>query len=271
MADRYFMINNTGSGSPQADITFRYAVSEQAQGGNANMRAQRWMNVTDLWEFPFQPGQIFTVGTPNSIHLPDYTGFAGSTWWTITGDNSPLPVTLLDFHGEKVESKVRLLWTTASEINSSHFEIERTVDNSTFKLIDRVPSKGSGSNLQYYEAWDHTPLEGLQYYYLVQYDYDNQSQSFGPVLMRFDLDGFDIVTTIQKPSERGVTIAFHYDSDEPVSFRIMDMTGRLVYAQDKYQAVPGFNNIDMDVDLARGIYQIVLQNSEKVVTRKFFY
>jgi len=89
------------------------------------------MNAADLWEFPFQPGQMFVAGTPNSVQLLDYTDFSGSTWWTITGNSSPLPVTLVDFSGEKKDSKVLLRWTTASEVNSSHFDIERTADNNT--------------------------------------------------------------------------------------------------------------------------------------------
>jgi len=270
MADRYFMINNTGSGA-QADITFRYSTTEQAQYGNANMRAQPWMNASDLWEFPFQPGQIFTAGTPNSVQLPNYSGFANSMWWTITGNTSPLPVTLLDFYGEKVESKVRLQWNTASEINSNYFDIERTVDNKTYKIISTVPSKGSGNNLQHYEAWDNAPLEGLQYYYLVQYDYDNTRETFGPVPVRFDSDAFEIITSILKPSQQGVTIIFHYNSNEPLNIRIIDMTGRLVYSKDKYAAEKGYNNFDINVELAKGVYQIILQNSEKVETRKFAY
>lgn len=270
MADRYFMIDNTGAGA-QADITFRYTPTEQAQAGNVNMRAQRWINTTNLWEFPFQPSQTFTAGTPNTVQLPDFSSFPASTWWTLTGNSAPLPVTLLDFYGEKVESKVLLKWSTASEINSSHFEIERTTDNSAFKLIERVPSKGSGNNLQNYFAWDNSPLEGLQYYYLIQYDYDNSSQSYGPVAVRFDQDEFNIITSIVKPAEEGLTIVFNYNAEEPISYRIIDMTGRLIIANTKFPAVKGYNNLDINIGLAKGVYQIVLQNSEKVLTKKFVY
>ncbi len=270
MADRYFMIDNTGS-SAQADITFRYSTTEQAQGGNVNMMVQRWMNTTDVWEFPFLPAQMFFGGNPNSVVLSNFNGFSNSTWWTITGSSTPLPVTLLDFQGEKVDSRVLLRWTTASEINSSHFDVERTVDNNTFKLIGRVPSKGSGNNIQHYETWDLSPVEGIQYYYLTQYDQDNSSHVYGPVWVRFDHDGFDIISTILNPNSKGISLAFHYDSEEPVSIRIIDMTGRVVYTKNKFQAVHGFNHVEIDAVLSKGIYQIVLQNSQKVVTSRFFY
>jgi len=101
-----------------------------------------------------------------------------------------------------------------------------------------VPSKGSGNNLQHYETWDNAPLEGLQYYYLIQYDYDNTSQSYGPVPIRFEPDGFDIITTSLKSTEQGLNILFHYDSEEPVSLSIIDMTGRPVVEKNKYPALP---------------------------------
>jgi hypothetical protein len=268
MVDRYYMISNAGSGA-QADITMRYSVTEQAQGGNVNMRAQRWMNTPDLWEFPFLPGQVFTPGNPNIVMIPDFTGFSGNDWWAITGNISPLPVTLLDFSGEKKDKRVLLKWTTASEINSSHFDVERTVDNHSFMFIDRVPSQGSGNNIRHYEAWDNEPLEGIQYYYLIQYDIDNNSNTYGPVSVRFDSNIFDIVTMITKPGEQGLSVAFNYNSDEPLSCRIYDITGRLIFDEEKYEAVRGFNNIDIDVKMAKGVYQVVLQNSEKVITRKF--
>jgi hypothetical protein len=235
------------------------------------MRAQRWINATDVWEFPFQPLQAFTPGTPNSILLPDYTGFANSTWWTITGNSSPLPVTLLDFYAKTLESKVRLHWTTASEIDNSHFDVERTLDNSSFEFIGRVKSQGTSNNLQEYDLWDNYPLMGTQYYYLRQYDYDGKLTSYGPVSATFSKDQFDIITTTVSPSENGLSVVFNYNSKQPYSYRIMDMTGRIIIAKDKNPAVEGINVIDINVSLAKGAYYIVLQNNEKVVSRKFFY
>lgn len=271
MVDRYYLVNNSSPQGAQADITFRYAVNEQAQSGNADMRAQRWLNVTDLWEYPFQPGQLFVAGNPNQVLLSDYSGFSNANWWTVVGESTPLPISLLDFTAKKLPQQVKLLWNTASEINNSHFIVERTPDNNFFEFISRVESQGSGNNLQEYVTWDNSPKEGLQYYYLRQYDYNDHATSYGPVAVNFNSDLFEIITTVITPANNNLSVMFHYNSEEPFSYRVMDMTGRLISGNDRNEAVDGINVIDIDINLSRGAYFLLLQNSSKGITRKFFY
>jgi len=271
MIDRYYLIQNSAPGGGQADITFRYAAGEQAQSGNFDMRAQRWVNSGSIWEFPFQPNQAFTPGNPNEVVLPDFTGFSTGSWWTVTGETSPLPVSLLEFTARKYNDKVKLSWTTASEIDNSHFIVERTLDNDDFKFIGRVNSQGSGNNTQHYETWDNYPVDGVQYYYLRQYDNNGTMVPYGPVAVNFQTDLFEIVQTIISPTDQHISVVFNYNSDEPCRYRIMDMTGRMIYSRDKNEAVQGVNVFDVNLDLSRGAYYMVLENSSKVITRKFFY
>lgn len=269
MVDRYYLVQNSASG--QADLVFRYAVNEEAQSGNSDMRAQRWINGSSLWEFPFQPNQSFTPGNPNSVQINDYTGFNSGNWWTIVGETTPLPVTLLEFTAQKKQDRVKLNWSTASEINNDYFIVDRTRNQTDFKFIARVESAGNGNNIRHYEAWDNNPVPGLQYYHLRQYDLDGSMVSYGPVAINYDTDLFEIITTMLSPGNNGLSVMFSYNSDEPYSYRIMDMTGRLITAKDKNEAVDGLNVINIEADLSKGAYYLLLQNSSKVVTRKFFY
>jgi hypothetical protein len=51
---------------------------------------------------------------------------------------SIVPVEFLSFDAKRVNEKVNLTWVTASEINNSHFEVERSVDNNRFEQIGTV-------------------------------------------------------------------------------------------------------------------------------------
>lgn len=275
VVDRYFIVKDTLGSSPQADLTFRWTPSERSANnptGATSMSAQRWDITGDQWEFPFVSGQTYyNNATTDSVVISNYTGFAFNNWWTVVGTSTPLPVSLLEFRAEQYKDKVKLLWTTASEINNSHFEIERTVDNDAFELIGRVESRGPGSNIQEYSIWDNNPVQGIQYYYLRQYDFDGRTERFGPVSARFSKDVFDILTTTVSASDNGLNVVFNYNSTEPYSYRIMDMTGRIIVAKDRNAATEGLNVIDINTTLAKGAYHIILQNSEKIVSRKFFY
>ncbi|MBK9733952.1 MAG: hypothetical protein IPO92_02865 [Saprospiraceae bacterium] len=58
-----------------------------------------------------------------------------------------LPVALNVFTTKNIENrKILISWTTASEINTSHFEIEFSIDGFNFKLIDKVLSNGANGN-----------------------------------------------------------------------------------------------------------------------------
>jgi hypothetical protein len=272
MVDRYFMIDNTaGSGGPVANINLRYANSERAVNGNVTMRAQRWLAPSAGWEFPFITGQTHTVGVPDLVAITGFNQFSTNLWWTITQNANPLPVSMLDFDAKTYTDKVKLMWQTASEIENSHFIIERTVDNLNFDFISRVESKGPSSSIINYSTWDEQPLEGIQYYYLRQFDFNGVMKSYGPVSATFTSDLFDILTATASNSEKGLIVEFDYNSEEPFKYTVVDMLGKVLAVQDKNVAQPGRNRIEIDVKLSQGVYQILLQNSEKVVSKKFYF
>jgi len=86
---------------------------------------------------------------------------------------SILPVELLTFSGQQEEGMIGLNWVTASEINSDHFLLERSVDGKTFDLIAAVNAAGNSSSTLNYKIYDlQPPLSKVIYYRLRQIDQD---------------------------------------------------------------------------------------------------
>ena len=84
-----------------------------------------------------------------------------------------LPVDLISFDAQLEQNKtVKVTWSTASEINSSHFEVERSVDGQRFSKIKTVNSIGNSTIDQSYKIIDDAPIKGLNYYRLKQIDVD---------------------------------------------------------------------------------------------------
>jgi len=335
VVDRFWSIQPTDSVNARANLTFRYATSEQLTTATSPINMQRWLNqpqrgvgcvsagssvtivslgTTDFtlmgapsntvgttftatgpgtgtgivvsssgaggWEASTSPcggtfpivGQVYTTGAPNAVQLNNYSGFNTSPWWTAVGQPQPLPVELLSFTATPFNNKVRLDWTTASEVNADYYNVVRTLDSqsSDFTDIGRMPSRGPSSVTQTYTLWDNNPVLGTQYYFLDQYDLDGSLERFGPVSANFKSGAFEIVTATVSSTESGISVVFSYDSEEPVVYRIMDMAGREV-VNGKFTATTGLNALEIDAYLAKGAYQILLQNSSKSVSRKFFY
>ncbi len=87
-----------------------------------------------------------------------------------------LPVELVSFTGDAKDGYVDLNWITATEVNSSHFEIERSVDATSFEKINTVNSlatNGNSNRALAYHAIDNSPIANTSYYRLKQVDRDN--------------------------------------------------------------------------------------------------
>lgn len=104
-----------------------------------------------------------------------------------TGYNSvALPTELVGFDAAKVNEKIaRLSWSTASEINASHFDIERSTDGYTWSSIGAVTATGESNSLVNYQFLDNTLTDDLQggglvYYRLNMVDFDG-SHEYSPV------------------------------------------------------------------------------------------
>lgn len=89
--------------------------------------------------------------------------------------NTPLPVTLINFSVANSESRVRLSWETSSETNSSHFDIERSVDARSWNSIGKVSARERSNTRSDYNYKDQAPGNGVNYYRLKMVDLD---QSF---------------------------------------------------------------------------------------------
>ena len=85
-----------------------------------------------------------------------------------------VPVELTDFKGRNTEGGNLLTWTTVSEINSHHFDIERSTDGQRWSKLGFVGAKNKPSEYQYV---DQTPkLNEVNYYRLCTVDIDGKKE-----------------------------------------------------------------------------------------------
>lgn len=92
-----------------------------------------------------------------------------------------LPVTLLDFNGHAHDNCNHLNWSTASEANSDYFEIEHSLDAYEWTPVDKVPAAGNSNMTLGYSLVHEFPRSTINYYRLVQYDWDGVYEVFGPI------------------------------------------------------------------------------------------
>jgi hypothetical protein len=94
---------------------------------------------------------------------------------------SALPIELFSFEGKKQVNSNMLYWSTASEHNSSHFIIEKSVDGFKWSDIGQVQSAGNSTQKIDYSLEDKDVSQVINYYRLHQYDIDGVDEVFGPI------------------------------------------------------------------------------------------
>ena len=106
----------------------------------------------------------------------------GEDWWM---DNfelfelaTLLPVELISFNGKEENGVNVLKWSTASELNSDFFEVEWSRDAIDWNTIGKMQAAGSSNFLLDYQFVHENFMSGINYYRLVQYDFNGDFETF---------------------------------------------------------------------------------------------
>jgi hypothetical protein len=171
-------------------------------------------SVSYEWNMELYDGQNTTVGP---------------VWSFTTPDNS-LPVSLLDFFAAIENKKVKLTWSTTTEWENNHFEIERSADGRIFHTIGKMDGHGNSNNLHRYTFYDEQPFAGKIFYRLKQVDINKQFTFSNNRIVLFD----DARKAVVYPNPVGtsgtITIYPARATRRPVKVVICDMNGREVYS-----------------------------------------
>jgi hypothetical protein len=151
---------------------------------------------------------------------------------TITG--TPLPVALTRFAGQAAGPVTDLQWGTTSEAGVAYFEVERSLDGTTFSALSRVPATNT-STARAYTLPDAAPPAGLAYYRLRVQDQDGTA-TYSPVVTVPRNDAVSSAFSVQafpNPVPAGGTLQLQLQAPEAqtVQLTLTDVVGRTVWRQ----------------------------------------
>jgi len=183
-----------------------------------------------------------------------------------------LPVELDAFSAEKAgERRVRLSWSTESEINASHFEVERSFDNSYFESIGQVSASGNTTTRVdyqfFYERIPEFRNQTIVYYRLKMVDLDGSFEYSDVRGLNFDKSNVEGVEVFPNPTNQWVYIdVSNIDFEiEDVNLKVFDLNGRLIL--DKEILGSGLEALDIS-QFRQGVYQLVVQQGETMYREK---
>ena len=188
-----------------------------------------------------------------------WAGFTGASYvGPKSGD--PLPVKFLSFDATRQGSNALLKWQTSNEVNNSHFEVEYSLNGTTYTKIGTV-MPGTNNNINAYTYLHGTPsLDKVNYYRIRQVDKDG-----GAILTAVKTVSFGTVSMFNITPNPASTFVRVYSSIGDLTISLYDAGGKRVMTK-----LMSGSNLDINISkLPKGIYNLVAEsNGKKIETKK---
>jgi hypothetical protein len=181
-----------------------------------------------------------------------------------------LPVELASFQAIVEGSEVKLLWTTATEVNCAGFEVERR-GTGEWENICFVAGNGTSSSPNRYLFIDHNIVPGRYSYRFKEIDRDGTSRlspeeevEVGSLPASFALS-----QNYPNPFNPTTTIGFAVPFTGHVSLKVYDMLGKEVATLVNGELPPGAHRVAFDASrMASGVYFTHLEFGGKQLLKK---
>jgi len=180
-----------------------------------------------------------------------------------------LPVTCVDFSAERKNNRVNLKWSTATESNADHYNIERSVDGRSFNKIGTLAAKGSGSAYSFTD--EGVAQKGIYFYRLLAVDKDG-SNRYTCNTVKVSVEGgkdqiFGNIYPNPVKDEMMVQLQRSYAGN--VGLQIISSTGQVMQ-----QTAVNLQSADVKISLntsglSSGVYVLRLQTVKGIETIRF--
>lgn len=227
--------------------------------------------ILNKFEFvvPLTSVPAFTLGNSISAVAMDAATGPANTSDFAAFSVSVLPVTYLSFTAQTANSVVNLKWQTATESNSSHFDVQRSADGVNFVTIGTVSAAGYSQITQNYGFTDAAPLKAaISYYRLKQVDLDAKFE-FSKTLLVKSSGSNNRIAISPNPVQSNLVINLVSDVKESVSLRLIDNSGRIVKSVNQ-NLTNGANQIRLNdlSTLPAGVYVLQISGKSILINEK---
>lgn len=169
-----------------------------------------------------------------------------------------LPVTLTAYSTRLEGKRVTIEWATSQEQNNDHFDVERSVDGTHFYKVAAIKGQGNSSTPHSYIQYDYNPVNGTNYYRLVQYNFDGRATYFGVKIVGVSNAGAaPNVVAYPNPANGNPGILLSNYAGKNITITITDMAGRSIQPQTVATlSGNGYYKLNIPGKLAAGMYQL---------------
>lgn len=180
--------------------------------------------------------------------------------------NAALPLSLLDFTAYQKQNKVQLNWTTTQELNTSKFEIERSITDNLWSKIGSVDAKNISTQNEYY-FFDETPKPLTNFYRLKMLDKDGKF-TYSPIRAVSILKNSSPFVIAPNPVLNSTINLYFNVAIEKADISIFDLQGKKVYESVLSNLNSSSSYKIPTTGLSDGVYLISIKTDKATYTEK---
>lgn len=218
--------------------------------------------------------------TTNAAGLFEINGTTGDTVRQIIAgvsgrfitpyDLAIIPVELTSFVGSSKNGRVVLSWTTATELNNSGFEIQRSADGYNFTKVGFVSGCGTTTDPKAYRFIDNAAQTGKHFYRLRQIDFDGTFNYSSTV--EVDVAApivFALEQNYPNPFNPSTLISYSIPQNSFVTLKVYDIIGNEVATLINQSQSAGKYDVRFDAsNLSNGVYIYSIKTNNFTSTKK---
>ncbi len=192
---------------------------------------------------------------------------------------SILPVIFKDFNVAKQGTGDALLtWTTSMEQNTSHFVLERSIDQgNVWGKFAEVKAKGNSNTPTKYSFTDAKVYDGREaskmvFYRIRSVDIDSRESLFPVRSIRFSATGNKTIGIYPNPAKDGfyLTIPLISQEDRPIKLNLVNRLGQLIHTREISSTLASNYYYDIKTPgVVSGEYMLqIIYNGDLLETKK---
>ena len=176
-------------------------------------------------------------------------------------NGASLPVKLIEFKAEAQGAYNQIYWSTESEVNNSGFELQKSRNARDWQTIEFMAGKGTTSEVQEYYYQDFNPLEGFNYYRLMQIDYNGATEYSDVITVDFQKYKEEIRVS---PNPVSNYLSIQGLSDYGQNYSIYNTSSQLIKIGQLSEGRVDLSN------LQTGLYLLMIETENGMVTKRVF-
>lgn len=238
-------------GAPFNDIAL-YKTAAAPQEQNTIFKNTNFVSATDLHLTGASIGDPDLAGIPVQGITTDIDGNmrdASSPYRGADEAGTPVPVELASFSASVNGTAVDLTWITATEINNSGFEVQRSADKNSWSSLAFVKGHGTTSEPVIYRYQDAGLEAGKYYYRLKQVDLTG-SFEYHSLSSEVNIgvpSEFTVSQNYPNPFNPATKIAFALPVSANVTLEIFDILGSRVMTLGGSELTAGYHSFDVKI------------------------